>query len=129
MVARTRKRQTLIPTLVLCVAAGSATLSARAEAQQPPPASAAGAPPPPAVVFPPPPPWFMPPPPPPVWVAPPLPAPTRMEYDEDEPIPSGYRLKTSPRFPLIVAGASTTLGLWAISMMAGVSLEHDRRAT
>src|SRR5690349_9842198 len=42
-----------------------------------------------------------------------------MEYDEDQPIPEGYHLRTRPRRALVGAGAGVLGGFWLLSALVG----------
>lgn len=48
-------------------------------------------------------------------------APPRLAYDDGEPIPAGYTLKTRAHRPLIVAGAVTFGSAYLVSALAGAT--------
>ena len=114
----------LVPAMLLSVAG-----SAHADDPPPPPSATApppgyGQPPPPGYGQPPPPGYYPPgggtayypsnPPP------PADPRPVTMEYDEDQPIPQGYHLRTKVRAGLVGGGAGVLGGLWIVSVFVGI---------
>jgi hypothetical protein len=108
----------LIPALV--------AIASAAHAQEPPPLPpATAAQPPPGYAPPPPgygqpPPGYYPPPGYPPYGQPPRDTrPIKMDYEEGDPIPQGYHVRTKVRAGLIGGGAGMIGGLWIISIIAG----------
>jgi hypothetical protein len=119
--------------LALCLVPALLSVASVARATDPPPPPpAAASTPPPGYGQPPPPGYGQPPPPgyypPPGYGQPYYPPPgqptdTRpvtMEYDEEQPIPAGYHLRTKVRAGLVGGGAGLLGGLWIVSIFVGI---------
>lgn len=57
-----------------------------------------------------------------------LPPGMELPYDEGEPIPSGYRLRTAPRRGLVIAGSIVTGVPWVFSVTAAVGNDFKDRS-
>lgn len=127
--------------VALCLVPALLAVTSVARADDPPPQlPAAASTPPPGYGQPPPPGYGQPPPgyyPPPGGYYPPPgtpppqadPRPAWMEYDEDQPIPQGYHLRTKVRGGLIGGGAGLLGGLWVVSVITGAIGEGAYRST
>jgi hypothetical protein len=117
--------------VALCLVPALVSLASVAHADDPPPLPPAAASTPPPGYGQPPPGYGQPPPgyyPPPGYGQPPPgyypqqadPRPVTMEYEEDQPIPPGYHVKTKIRAGLVGGGAGVLGGLWIISIFTGI---------